>query len=73
MVSSEFRKGSDEEKLKSIGSLLRGYQEEIDRLTKRSKFAETSFLDLYRSLAPIPDPVIALANVAVVLIILLSG
>lgn len=60
----EFRKGSDEEKLKSIGSLLRGYQEEIDRLTKRSKFAETSFLDLYRSLAPIPDPVIALANVA---------
>jgi len=51
-----FRKCGDDEKLKTFGALLKFYQEEIDRLTKRSKFAETAFLGLYRLLAEAPDP-----------------
>ena len=43
--------------------LLKAYQTEIDRLTKRSKFAETSFLTVYKLLAEAPDPV-ALVSLA---------
>lgn len=32
------------------------YQTEIDSLTKRSKFAENAFLDVYKVLAEAPDP-----------------
>ena len=32
------------------------YQTEIDNLTKRSKFAENAFLDVYKVLAEAPDP-----------------
>ncbi|PRP81469.1 hypothetical protein PROFUN_10999 [Planoprotostelium fungivorum] len=52
----DFRKTSDEEKVKSFGVLLKAYQEEIDRLTKKSKFAEHSFLSVYQVLAEAPDP-----------------
>lgn len=52
-----FRKLTDDaDKVKKIGPLLRGYQEDIDRLTKRARFAETSFLELYKSLFEAPDP-----------------
>lgn len=51
-----FRKLSDEEKLGEIRSLLKNYQSEIDKLTSRCKFAESSFMDVYRSLALLPDP-----------------
>ena len=37
------------------------YQGEIDRLTKRSKFAESAFLDAYKKLADVPDPAPMLA------------
>lgn len=33
-----------------------GYQTEIDALTKRSKSAENSFLNVYKLLAEAPDP-----------------
>jgi len=36
--------------------LLKNYQTEIDSLTKRSKFAETAFLNIYKLLADAPDP-----------------
>ncbi len=48
-----------------MGPLLKAYQEEIDRLTKRSKFAEGTFLALYKSLADIPDPAPVLSNMLV--------
>ena len=32
------------------------YQTEIDNLTKRSKFAENAFLNVYKVLAEAPDP-----------------
>lgn len=51
-----FRKLSDEEKLGEMRSLLKNYQSEIDKLTSRCKFAESSFMDVYRSLALLPDP-----------------
>ncbi|VVT57389.1 uncharacterized protein SAPINGB_P005671 [Magnusiomyces paraingens] len=52
-----FRKLSDEVKLTEIKSLLKLYQAEIDNLTQRSKFAESSFMNLYKLIAEAPDPV----------------
>mmetsp|Transcript_16123 Transcript_16123/g.26380 ORF Transcript_16123/g.26380 Transcript_16123/m.26380 type:complete len:726 (-) Transcript_16123:455-2632(-) len=55
-----FAKNSDEEKLKTLRSLLKNYQEEIDKLTVRAKYAENAFLSLYKLLFEAPDPVPAL-------------
>jgi hypothetical protein len=55
-----FRKLPDDEKLKGFGALLKLYQEEIDTLTKRSKFSDNAFLGVYRFLAEAPDPVLGL-------------
>lgn len=52
-----FRKLSDDSKLTEIKSLLKLYQGEIDNLTQRSKFSETSFMNLYKLIAEAPDPV----------------
>lgn len=51
-----FKKLPDDEKLTEIKSLLKLYQSEIDNLTKRGKFAETSFMNIYKVLAEAPDP-----------------
>lgn len=51
-----FRKLADEEKLGEMRGLLKGYQAEIDSLTTRCKFAEACFMNVYRSLALLPDP-----------------
>jgi hypothetical protein len=37
-------------------SLHTAYQTEIDNLTKRSKAAESAFLNVYKLLADAPDP-----------------
>lgn len=50
----------EEEKGKNFNNLLKLYQEEVDRLTKRSKFAEGSFLSIYELLSDAPNPNIAL-------------
>lgn len=55
-TTKTFRKLDDEEKLGQIKGLLKLYQTEIDNLTNRSKFAETCFMKLYKSLAEAPDP-----------------
>ncbi len=52
-------------KLKSVGPLLKSYQEEIDRLTLRSTFAEKAFLALYKPLSELPDPVLGLNRATV--------
>lgn len=59
-TTKAFRRCTEEEKLTSISSLLKSYQEEIDRLTKRAKCSETAFFNLYKSLHEAPDPVPAL-------------
>lgn len=44
----EFKKAAGEAaNIKGLGPLLKQYQEEIDRLSKRSKHSETIFLELY--------------------------
>ena len=54
----EFKKIADADvRNKRIGTLLRAYQEEVDKLTRRSRFAESSFLALYKALYEAPDPV----------------
>jgi len=57
-----FRRYADDEKLSRFGALLRCYQEEVDRLTRRGKSAENAYLSLYKALATIPDPVPALTS-----------
>eukprot|EP01026_Neomeris_dumetosa_P068501 TRINITY_DN670_c0_g2_i2.p1 TRINITY_DN670_c0_g2~~TRINITY_DN670_c0_g2_i2.p1 ORF type:complete len:683 (-),score=134.99 TRINITY_DN670_c0_g2_i2:879-2882(-) len=43
-----------------VSSLLKKYQEEIDRLSRRSRHSETAYLELYKSLYEAPDPAPAL-------------
>uniref|UniRef100_A0A7C8ZRW2 Cux N-terminal domain-containing protein n=1 Tax=Opuntia streptacantha TaxID=393608 RepID=A0A7C8ZRW2_OPUST len=61
----DFKKASPEEKLGLFNSLLKGYQEEVDNLTKRAKFGENAFLNIYQKLYEAPDPYPALASIAV--------
>jgi homeobox protein cut-like len=66
--TQDFRKQTDDEKIKGIGPLLKLYQEEIDELTKRCKYSENSFLSLYKLLADAPDPISGLTAVNVSLL-----
>ncbi|GAA6034575.1 hypothetical protein JCM8097_005404 [Rhodosporidiobolus ruineniae] len=52
----EFKKVPDDEKGPAFKTLLKGYQAEIDNLTRRSKTAENAFLSVYKLLAEAPDP-----------------
>ncbi|KAI8884818.1 hypothetical protein K501DRAFT_247112 [Backusella circina FSU 941] len=52
----EFKKIPDEEKIGHFKPLLKGYQAEIDNITRRTKYAENSFLTVYKLLADAPDP-----------------
>ncbi|XP_039025500.1 protein CASP-like [Hibiscus syriacus] len=61
----DFKKASPEEKLSLFNSLLKGYQEEVDNLTKRAKFGENAFLNIYQKLYEAPDPYPALASISV--------
>ncbi|KAF9231185.1 hypothetical protein BU15DRAFT_68552 [Melanogaster broomeanus] len=54
--TKEFKKIPDDEKDNSFKGLLGAYQQEIDNLTKRSKTAESAFLNVYKVLAEAPDP-----------------
>ncbi|KAJ1293929.1 hypothetical protein BS78_01G107400 [Paspalum vaginatum] len=60
----DFKKASSDEKLSLFNSLLRSYQEEVDNLTKRAKFGENAFLNIYQKLYEAPDPYPALASMA---------
>ncbi|KAI4347166.1 hypothetical protein L6164_008002 [Bauhinia variegata] len=60
----DFKKASSEEKLSLFNTLLKGYQEEVDNLTKRAKFGENTFLNIYQKLYEAPDPYPALASLA---------
>ncbi|XP_039114466.1 LOW QUALITY PROTEIN: protein CASP [Dioscorea cayenensis subsp. rotundata] len=60
----DFKKASAEEKLNLFNSLLKGYQEEVDNLTKRAKFGENAFLNIYQKFYEAPDPYPALASIA---------
>nr|KYP42669.1 Protein CASP [Cajanus cajan] len=57
-------KASPEDKLSLFSALLKGYQEEVDNLTKRAKFGENAFLNIYQKLYEAPDPYPAIASIA---------
>ncbi|XP_058107939.1 protein CASP isoform X2 [Magnolia sinica] len=59
----DFKKASPDEKLHLFNSLLKGYQEEVDNITKRAKFGENAFLNIYQKLYEAPDPYPALASI----------
>ncbi|GAB4845311.1 hypothetical protein Ancab_038720 [Ancistrocladus abbreviatus] len=61
--TGDFKKASAEEKLNLFNSLLKGYQEEVDNLTKKAKFGENAFLNIYQKLYEAPDPYPALASI----------
>uniref|UniRef100_A0A8C1W9U3 Homeobox protein cut-like n=1 Tax=Cyprinus carpio TaxID=7962 RepID=A0A8C1W9U3_CYPCA len=58
--SREFKKNTPEDLRKQIAPLLKGFQAEIDALSKRSKESEAAFLSVYERLIDVPDPVSAL-------------
>lgn len=58
----DFKKAPPDEKLNLFNSLLKGYQEEVDNLTKRAKYGENAFLNIYQKLYEAPDPYPALAS-----------
>ncbi|XP_062214810.1 protein CASP-like isoform X2 [Phragmites australis] len=60
----DFKKASPDEKLTLFNSLLKSYQEEVDNLTKRAKFGENAFLNIYQKLYEAPDPYPVLASMA---------
>ena len=47
-ITKTFKKLGDEEKKAQHGALLKAYQEEVDRLTRRAKSGENYFLNLYK-------------------------
>ncbi|KAL6758283.1 CASP C terminal-domain-containing protein [Haematococcus lacustris] len=59
-ATREFKRQAPD--IKGMGPLLKQYQDEIDRLSKRSKHSETAYLELYQKLYEAPDPAPALAT-----------
>lgn len=54
--TKKFKTLPDEEKTSHLPSLLKSYQNEIDRLTKRSKSTEIQYISLYSAITKSPDP-----------------
>ncbi|XP_065830385.1 protein CASP-like [Oscarella lobularis] len=63
-LSREFKKTVPEDSRKQVAPLLKSFQAEVDSLSRRSKAAETAFLNIYRKVADAPDPTAALEQVA---------
>ncbi|XP_077466809.1 cut-like homeobox 1b isoform X1 [Stigmatopora argus] len=59
-LSREFKKNTPEDFRKQVAPLLKNFQGEIDALSKRSKEAEAAFLNVYKKIIDVPDPVPAL-------------
>ncbi|KAK2912456.1 protein CASP-like isoform X4 [Channa argus] len=56
-LSREFKKNIPEDLRKQVAPLLKSFQGEIDALSKRSKEAEAAFLNVYKKIIDVPDPV----------------
>lgn len=55
-LSREFKKNTPDDVRKQVAPLLKSFQTEIDNLNKRSKFVEASFLNVYKKVIDITDP-----------------
>lgn len=60
--SKKFNKNIEmpDELKEKVDAMIKLFKSEIDKLSKRSKFAETSFLNAYKKILEVPDPVPAL-------------
>ena len=63
-TTKAFRKLEDPEKLAGWGPLLKGYQQEIDSLTKRCKASDAAFLNMFKALRDIANPVTLLSTLS---------
>jgi len=59
-ITKAFRAKPKEEQINMMTEILKCYQEEIDQLSRRSKFCETTFFALYKALYELPDPVVSI-------------
>uniref|UniRef100_A0A8C6T230 Homeobox protein cut-like n=1 Tax=Neogobius melanostomus TaxID=47308 RepID=A0A8C6T230_9GOBI len=55
-LSRDFKKNTPEDFRKQVAPLLKSFQGEIDALSKRSKEAEAAFLNVYKKIIDVPDP-----------------
>ena len=55
-ITKSFRSKEKDDQLTMVTEVLKAYQEEIDQLSKRSKFSEAAFYGIYKSIADAPDP-----------------
>ena len=55
-ITVALRSKSPEEQAIMVTEVLKAYQEEIDQLSRRSKFSESAFYSLYKSIYEAPDP-----------------
>ncbi|KAM7539619.1 hypothetical protein Aperf_G00000041936 [Anoplocephala perfoliata] len=65
-VFLQFRNSASEDTKKSAASVLKNFQAEVDSLTARCQKAENAFIQVYQRLAQMPDPSLALAEVATI-------
>lgn len=54
--TKQFKKLEENEKLTQVNKIIKKYQQEVDSLTKRSKFSEQILFDVYSKLSEAPDP-----------------
>lgn len=59
-ITKLFRSKSKEDQIDMVTELLKAYQEEIDQLSRRSKFSETAFYGLYKAVYEAPDPALTI-------------
>ena len=59
-ATKSFRGKNRDEQAGSMTELLKLYQEEIDQLSRRSKFSESAFYNLYKSIYDAPNPSISI-------------
>ncbi|KAJ1954093.1 hypothetical protein IWQ62_005842, partial [Dispira parvispora] len=55
--TKEFRKLPDDRKMADFRGLLKAYQHEIDQLTSHLKASEQAYLEVYRKVGQVADPV----------------
>jgi homeobox protein cut-like len=55
-LTRKLKNSAESDQLKQLGTVMKSYQEEINHLTKRSKYAENCYLVLYKLLLDAVDP-----------------
>lgn len=60
--TKQFKRLDPNEKLEQINKIIKHYQQEIDSLTQRSRFAEKILFNVYAKLSEAPDPIPLLQN-----------